>query len=102
MLAGCAWNRTLVTTPEISTAAAEPPQEVGVFRFARGDEAAVGEHHVGFEQIVDGEPILAGAEPSEVADGAALWAKRKSEVSPAACTDFYRSITGHLDEPALT
>ena len=43
-----------------------------------------------------------GAEPSEVADGAALWAKRKSEVSPAACTDFYRSITGHLDEPALT
>jgi molecular chaperone HtpG len=43
-----------------------------------------------------------GAEPSEVADGAALWAKRKSEVSPADYTDFYRSITGHLDEPALT
>ena len=30
-----------------------------------------------------------GAEPSEVADGAALWAKRKSEVSPADYTDFY-------------
>ena len=43
-----------------------------------------------------------GAEPSEVADGAALWAKPKSEISAADYTDFYRSITGHLDEPALT
>ena len=43
-----------------------------------------------------------GAEPSEVADGAALWAKPKSEVSDADYTDFYRSITGHLDEPTLT
>ena len=43
-----------------------------------------------------------GAEPSEVADGAALWAKPKSEVSAADYTDFYRSITGHLDEPTLT
>jgi molecular chaperone HtpG len=43
-----------------------------------------------------------GAEPSEVADGAALWAKPKSEISAADYTDFYRSITGQLDEPALT
>src|SRR5437899_3952840 len=43
-----------------------------------------------------------GAEPSELADGAALWAKAKSEISPADYTDFYRSLTGHLDEPDLT
>jgi molecular chaperone HtpG len=43
-----------------------------------------------------------GAEPSEVADGAALWAKPKAEISAADYTDFYRSITGQLDEPALT
>ena len=43
-----------------------------------------------------------GAEPSEVADGAALWAKPKSEIPAADYTDFYRGITGQLDEPALT
>jgi molecular chaperone HtpG len=43
-----------------------------------------------------------GAEPAEVADGAALWAKPKSEIPAADYTDFYRSITGQLDGPALT
>ena len=43
-----------------------------------------------------------GAEPSEVADGAALWAKPKSDISAEDYTDFYRSITGQFDEPALT
>lgn len=43
-----------------------------------------------------------GDEPSEVADGAALWAKPRSEISAADYTDFYRSITGQFDEPALT
>jgi molecular chaperone HtpG len=43
-----------------------------------------------------------GAEPAEVADGAALWAKPKSDISAADYTDFYRSITGQFDEPALT
>ena len=44
----------------------------------------------------------AGAEPAEVSDGAALWAKPKSEIKPADYTDFYRSIAGQFDEPALT
>jgi molecular chaperone HtpG len=44
----------------------------------------------------------AGAEPSEITDGAALWAKPKSAITPADYTDFYRSIAGHFDEPALT
>jgi len=43
-----------------------------------------------------------GAEPSEVADGAALWTKPKSDISAADYTDFYRSIAGQFDEPALT
>jgi molecular chaperone HtpG len=43
-----------------------------------------------------------GAAPAEITDGAALWAKPKSEVSAADYTDFYRSIAGQFDEPALT
>jgi molecular chaperone HtpG len=43
-----------------------------------------------------------GAEPTEVADGIALWTKPKSEVTPADYTDFYRGLTGQFDEPALT
>src|SRR5215471_4434497 len=43
-----------------------------------------------------------GAEPAELADGAALWAKPKSDISTADYTDFYRSLAGQLDEPDLT
>ena len=43
-----------------------------------------------------------GAEPAEIADGAALWTKPKSEIDAAAYTDFYRGIAGQFDEPALT
>jgi molecular chaperone HtpG len=43
-----------------------------------------------------------GAEPTEVADGIALWTKPKSEITPADYTDFYRGLTGQFDEPALT
>ena len=43
-----------------------------------------------------------GAAPLEVADGAALWTKPKSDISATDYTDFYRSIAGQFDEPALT
>lgn len=43
-----------------------------------------------------------GAEPAEIADGAALWAKPRAEVTAAEHTDFYRSVAGQFDEPALT
>src|SRR6516164_9671505 len=43
-----------------------------------------------------------GAEPAEFADGAALWAKPKSDISTADYTDFYRSLAGQLDEPDVT
>ncbi|MFO1088769.1 MAG: molecular chaperone HtpG [Hyphomicrobiales bacterium] len=41
-------------------------------------------------------------EPAEIADGAALWAKPKSEISAADYTDFYRTLAFQFDEPALT
>ena len=44
----------------------------------------------------------AGSEPAEISDGAALWAKPKSEIGAAGYTDFYRSIAGQFDEPAAT
>jgi len=43
-----------------------------------------------------------GAEPQEVADGAALWVKPRSEIAAEEYTDFYRSVAGQFDEPALT
>jgi len=42
------------------------------------------------------------AEPVEIADGAALWTKPKSAVSESEYADFYRSVSGQFDEPALT
>src|SRR5215204_6337957 len=43
-----------------------------------------------------------GAEPQEIADGAALWVKPRSEISAEEYIDFYRSVAGQFDEPALT
>ena len=44
----------------------------------------------------------ADAEPAEISDGGALWTKPRSEITAADYTDFYRSIAGQFDEPALT
>ncbi len=43
-----------------------------------------------------------GAEPRRVTDGAALWAKQKSEIKPEDYTEFYRGLANQFDEPALT
>ena len=43
-----------------------------------------------------------GAEPKRLADGAAIWAKPKSEVTPEEYAEFYRGLSGQFDEPALT
>ena len=40
--------------------------------------------------------------PREIADGTALWTKPKAEIKPEEYTDFYRSVAGQYDEPALT
>ena len=41
-------------------------------------------------------------EQKSLTDGAALWAKSKSDVTPEQYTEFYRSLGGQFDEPALT
>ncbi len=43
-----------------------------------------------------------GAEPKRVTDGAAIWAKSKSDVTPEQYAEFYRGLSGQFDEPALT
>ncbi|PZO79894.1 MAG: molecular chaperone HtpG [Mesorhizobium amorphae] len=42
------------------------------------------------------------AEAAELADGAALWTKPRSEITKEAYTDFYRSAANLYDEPAMT
>ena len=43
-----------------------------------------------------------GAESKPVSDGAALWAKNRSEITPEQYAEFYRGLGGHFDEPAVT
>ena len=43
-----------------------------------------------------------GEEARDIADGSALWAKPRTEITPEEYTDFYRSVAGQFDEPALT
>ncbi len=42
------------------------------------------------------------AEPKRITDGAALWTRSKNEVSAEDYKDFYRTVAGQFDEPALT
>jgi molecular chaperone HtpG len=41
-------------------------------------------------------------EDKQLADGAALWTKSRSEISEEEYADFYRSVAGQFDKPALT
>ncbi|GLK68184.1 molecular chaperone HtpG [Hansschlegelia plantiphila] len=43
-----------------------------------------------------------GAEPTQIADGAALWTKPKSEISKEDYAEFYKSLAGAYDDPAMT
>jgi molecular chaperone HtpG len=42
------------------------------------------------------------ADRVDIADGAALWTKPKADISTEDYADFYRSVSGQYDEPALT
>jgi molecular chaperone HtpG len=48
------------------------------------------------------EEIGSEEEARQLADGAALWARAKSEISEDEYTDFYRSVAGQFDKPAVT
>ena len=55
--------------------------------------------HVPVPIFLVGKP---SEEPKQIADGAALWIKPRSEVTAEEYKDFYRSVAGQFDEPALT
>ena len=42
------------------------------------------------------------AEEKQIADGAALWTRPRSDITTEEYADFYRSTAGQFDEPALT
>ncbi len=42
------------------------------------------------------------ADPRQIADGAALWTKPKAAITREEYTDFYRSVAGQFDAPAMT
>jgi molecular chaperone HtpG len=42
-----------------------------------------------------------GDEPARLTDGTALWTRPKAEISTQDYADFYRSLSGQYDEPAL-
>jgi molecular chaperone HtpG len=42
------------------------------------------------------------AEAHGITDGSALWTRPKSDITSEEYTDFYRSVAGQFDEPALT
>jgi len=44
----------------------------------------------------------AGGEEVKASEGAALWARPRSEITPEQYAEFYRTISGQFDEPALT
>ncbi|MFJ6325952.1 MULTISPECIES: molecular chaperone HtpG [unclassified Rhizobium] len=43
-----------------------------------------------------------GEEATQLTDGTALWTKSKNDITGEEYTDFYRSVSGQYDEPALT
>ena len=43
-----------------------------------------------------------GDEPRRLTDGAALWTRARSAITSEEYTEFYRSLAGQYDEPALT
>jgi molecular chaperone HtpG len=55
--------------------------------------------HVPVEIFLKDKP---DAEPRRIADGAALWTRPKAQVTTEEYADFYRSVAGQYDDPALT
>jgi molecular chaperone HtpG len=43
-----------------------------------------------------------GADPRQLSDGQALWTKPKSAITPEQYADFYHTLSGQFDDPALT
>ena len=85
---------TRVTLHLNETAAGEYLEPWGVERLVKEHSGAVA---VPIELVekLDGEA-------RRITDGAALWAKAKSDIKPEDYTEFYRTLASQYDEPALT
>ena len=57
---GCAWKRNEVTTPKFPPPPRMAQIEIAVFIGTRGNEPSVGQNQISGEQVVDGQPMLAG------------------------------------------
>lgn len=110
-----AWRWTSDGKGEFSVAAAaleDAPERGTTVVLTLLDDAKTYAERWTLERIVKAQsghvpvPILLvekpGAEPTSIADGAALWTKPKSEIKPEDYTDFYRSVAAQYDEPAAT
>lgn len=110
-----AWRWTSDGKGEFSVAAAaleDAPERGTIVVLTLLDDAKTYAERWTLERIVKAQsghvpvPILLvekpGAEPTSIADGAALWTKPKSEIKPEDYTDFYRSVAAQYDEPAAT
>ncbi len=60
----------------------------------------VGEHSAGIPVPI--AVRAAGGEEQKASEGSALWARPRADVSPEQYAEFYRTIAGQFDEPALT
>ena len=60
----------------------------------------VGEHSAGVPIPIAVRET--GGEEQKASEGAALWARPRSEITPEQYAEFYRTIAGQFDEPALT
>ena len=77
---------------EVAAAAAQRPEEIGVLLLVRRDEAAVGEHDVGLEQIVDGQAELAGEMADAAAEGDAADAGGGDDAARRGQTEGVRGV----------
>ena len=60
----------------------------------------VGEHSAGIPVPIAVRET--GGEEQKASEGAALWARPRSEITPEQYAEFYRTIASQFDEPALT
>ena len=60
----------------------------------------VGEHSAGIPVPISVRE--AGGEDQKASEGSALWARPRAEIAPEQYTEFYRTIAGQFDEPAMT
>ncbi len=100
---------------EVSTAAAQCPEQIGMGRGARGDEGSVGKHHVRRQQVVDcqteppgqvADPAAEGESPDSGRRDEARWRghpechRRVVDVAPRAAAVHAHRVAGGIHRRA--